>query len=152
MTTTAREIAAPRESVWAVLADARSYDQWVVGAKEIRAADAGWPAPGTRFHHSVGWGPLSLQDNTKSLEAEAPHRLVMEARARPLGRARVELVLDGHEGATRVTMEETVVSPALLRWCRPLLAPLVQLRNAESLRRLDELTVRVDATVPPGRA
>jgi uncharacterized protein YndB with AHSA1/START domain len=145
MTTTARDIAAPIEAVWAVLADAGCYHRWVVGAKEIREADDGWPAPGTRFHHSLGWGPFSLQDDTKSLHAEAPRRLVMEARARPLGRARVELVLERLDGATHVTMEETVVAPSVLRLCNPVLAPLVRARNAESLRRLDGLVARDDA-------
>src|SRR4051794_18933898 len=125
MTTTARDIAAPIDAVWEVLADARCYDRWVVGAKEVRAVEDGWPAAGSRFHHSVGWGPVTLQDDTKSLAAEPPHRLVMEARGRPLGRARVELVLTPRNGATHVTMGELVVSPRLLRLANPLLAPLV---------------------------
>ena len=53
-----RDIDAPPERVFAVLADPRCYPEWVVGSKEIRAADPGFPAPGTRFHHTVGVGPL----------------------------------------------------------------------------------------------
>jgi hypothetical protein len=108
----------------------------VVGAKEVRSVDAGWPAAGTRFEHSVGAGPFTLQDNTKSLVSEPPHRLVLEARGRPLGRARIEMVMTGSPSATEVTMIEDVVSPMLLRWCNPLLSPLIRARNVESLRRL----------------
>jgi hypothetical protein len=112
----------------------------VVGAKEVRAADAAWPEPGARFHHSIGWGPFELQDDTKSLDVHPPRRLVMEARARPLGRAVVELLLEPSGRGTRVTMAERVVSPRLARWGNPALAPLIRWRNAESLRRLARIT------------
>jgi uncharacterized protein YndB with AHSA1/START domain len=140
VTRTVHDIAAPAEAIWDVLADAYCYHRWVVGAKEIRAADGSWPTPGSRFHHSVGWGPFELQDDTKSLEVQPHRRLVMEARGRPLGRAIVEFVLEPRGSRTRVTMDERVVSPRLLRWGNPLLAPLIRLRNAESLRRLEQLT------------
>ena len=56
------------------------YGDWVVGSKRIRAADASWPAPGSRFHHTVGVGPLSLDDHTESLEADAAMRCCACAR------------------------------------------------------------------------
>ena len=61
--------AAP-EDVWAVLADADSYGEWVVGSDTIRDADAGFPAKGTRFHHRVGVGPLKTNDHTEVLDAD----------------------------------------------------------------------------------
>ena len=49
-------IDAPADAVFAVLADADAYAQWVVGAKEIRSSDPEWPNVGSRFYHSVGAG------------------------------------------------------------------------------------------------
>lgn len=73
------EIAAPPESVWAVLADAQRYWDWVVGAKEVRDADESWPSPGAKLHHSSGVGPLTVEDETRVLESEQPRRLVLHA-------------------------------------------------------------------------
>ena len=56
--------AAP-EMVFAVLSDPGCYPRWVVGARKIRAADAGFPAKGSRFHHQVGVAPLVLNDPPK---------------------------------------------------------------------------------------
>ncbi len=138
----------PPERVWSVLADASKYPGWVVGAKEIRAVDGDWPEPGSRFHHSVGVGPLTLQDNTKSIEADAPHRLVLEARARPLGKARIELDLRPVEGGTEIVMHEVVSSPPVMSLLNFCFDPLTYTRNAESLRRLSELAIAA-AGEPP---
>ena len=61
----------PPEAVWGALADPGGYGYWVVGSKEIRDADPGWPAPGSRFHHTIGFGPFALDDHTQALEARA---------------------------------------------------------------------------------
>ena len=136
MARTETTIPAPIERVFAVLADPYRYHEWVVGAKEIRDADAGWPAAGSVFHHAVGVGPLTLKDNTQCLEVQAPTHIVLEARARPLGRAKVDIHLDTVEGGTRVIMDEVATSPPLVKLLNPVLDPLVHLRNVESLRRL----------------
>ena len=60
------------EAVWAVLARPESYGYWVVGSKVIRDADAAFPAVGTKLHHTIGVGPLTLSDHTEVLEAEPP--------------------------------------------------------------------------------
>src|SRR5829696_5193022 len=86
--TTTRYMPVAPESVWDALADPGSYGYWVVGSKVIRDADADWPAPGSRFHHTVGAGLLKASDHTKSLEASRPRRLAMRAKARPFGSAR----------------------------------------------------------------
>jgi uncharacterized protein YndB with AHSA1/START domain len=124
------------ESVWTMLADAHSYSLWVVGAKDIRGIEGPWPEPGSKFHHTLGMGPFTLQDNTKSLIAEEGSHLAMEARARPLGKAWVDFTLGPVENGTRVTIDERAVAPALMRWLNPLLAPLIRSRNNETLRRL----------------
>jgi uncharacterized protein YndB with AHSA1/START domain len=135
-------IDAPPEQVFAVLVDADSYGDWVVGSKEIRAADAAFPAPGSRFHHSVGIGRLLVKDHTEVLESDPPRRLKLEARARPLGSATVTLELAPLGTGTEVTMIEDLSGhTAPLRFLPPVHL-FARLRNAESLRRLKALVER----------
>ena len=100
------EVAAPAQAVWDVLADPQAYAEWVVGTKEIRDSDEGFPAAGTRFYHTVGAGPLSLSDSTQVAESEPPRRLVLDARLGPLGAARVVIELHEHEAGTTVALAE----------------------------------------------
>jgi uncharacterized protein YndB with AHSA1/START domain len=135
------------EQIWAVLADAHTYEHWVVGAKDIRTADGSWPEPGSKLEHTSGFGPLNLKDNTKVLESEPPRRLLLEARGRPLGIAQIEIKLEPEGAGTKVTMIEDVVRPATARTLNTAMKPLIHSRNVETLRRLEELAKeRVDAT------
>ena len=134
------------DEVFGYLAQGRQYAEWVVGAKRIRAVDAGWPTPGTRIHHTVGAGPLTLDDHTEVLEAEPPRRLLLDARARPFGRARVELVLAPDGTGTEVEMREEVASVGFP--LRRVFDPLIHIRNAEALRRLRENVESPSRTVP----
>jgi uncharacterized protein YndB with AHSA1/START domain len=136
---TTKELPVPSNRVWQLLADGSRYADWVVGASHVRHVEAGWPTVGSKFHHTVGVWPFHLRDNTVVEECEGGHRLVLEARARPLGRARVELVLEDIPGGTRVILSERAKSPAVARWGNPVLAPLIHLRNVEALRRLAAL-------------
>jgi uncharacterized protein YndB with AHSA1/START domain len=139
MARTTIHVAAAPDRVFAVLADAWTYEHWVVGCKQIRDVDATWPDPGATFHHSVGLGPLTVRDSTTVLESAAPARLVMRARARPAGVARVELDLAERDGGTEVVMTERPISgpPALVH--NPLQDWLIDRRNREGLRRLKRL-------------
>jgi uncharacterized protein YndB with AHSA1/START domain len=137
-----RLIAASPERVFAVLSDPDSYGHWVVGSDTIRDADDGWPAVGTRFHHRVGFGPLKINDHTEVLAADPPSRLELKAKARPLGTAHVILTLERRGGGTLVTMIENGGDPLTKLVFNPLTHLLVRGRNAESLRRLEELAVR----------
>lgn len=106
MATTRTQIAASPDEVFAALANPENYGDWVVGSDTVRDADPTWPKFGSRFHHRIGFGPLKVNDHTEVLEVEAPHRLVMRARARPLGSAKVTLLLTERGGGTYVTMIE----------------------------------------------
>ena len=79
---------APPQIVFDVLADPCAYEHWVVGNKAVRHFDDAWPAPGAEFHHTVGFGPVATKDKTTVVEAEPARRLVLEARAMPVGIAR----------------------------------------------------------------
>ena len=132
----------PPEAVWDVLADPRSYGYWVVGSKVIRDAEPEWPAPGSKFHHTIGFGPFKVSDHTESMESEPPHRLKIRAKGRPFGTASVTLEMTPKDGGTMVSITENpdgVFRP--LSYFPPL--QLFSLgRNAESLMRMEELALR----------
>lgn len=132
-------ISAPPERVFAVLTKPGSYGHWVVGSKEIRGADPNWPHPGSRFHHTVGFGPFEVKDSTSVELYEPPRRLRLRAKARPLGTALVTLTLAPEDGGTRVTMVEDPADPLTALVFNPLTHLLVRGRNVESLRRLKEM-------------
>lgn len=142
MATTKRFMLVPPAAIWDVLADAGNYGYWVVGSKLIRDADPDWPAPGSKFHHTIGAGPLELSDHTVSLEAQPPHRLKLRAKGRPLGTASVTLTLTPKDGGTVVQMTENPDGVYSVMALNPLVHLLTVARNSESLMRLEELALR----------
>jgi len=130
------------EAVWAVLADPPAYGYWVVGSKYIRDADARFPAVGTKLHHTIGVGPITLKDHTEVLESEPPRRLKLRAKGRPFGTASVELVLEPGDDGTHVTIIEDPDQIWTPLKYNPLVQVFTRVRNAESLMRLEELALR----------
>ena len=127
------------DEVFAVLSDGYAYDDWVVGAKQIRAVDADWPARGSQFHHEIGVGPVDIKDSSKVLDVDAPNRLVLSVRFRPAGTAVVELTMEPIDGAkTRVVMKETPTSGAA-RALKLATGMMLLVRNEWSLLRLRRL-------------
>ena len=141
MATNRRFIPAPPEAVWRVLADPSSYAHWVVGSKRIRAADPTWPSPGSRFHHTVGFGPFTIDDHTESVADEPPRRLELRAKARPLGPAEVILELEPAGGGTTITITENPTGVQKPLALFPPLQWLVKARNRVSLARIEELAL-----------
>jgi NAD(P)-dependent dehydrogenase (short-subunit alcohol dehydrogenase family)/uncharacterized protein YndB with AHSA1/START domain len=135
------------EEVFAVLSDPERYPEWVVGAAGVREHDEEFPAVGSRFHHRVGGWPLNLKDHTEVVEVEPPNRLVLKAKARPLGTALIELELREGAGGTEVRMEE-VPGDRLTSLVagNPVFDTALRVRNAEALSRLKRA---VEGT-PPG--
>jgi uncharacterized protein YndB with AHSA1/START domain len=147
MATNERFMPVPPEAVWDALADAGGYGYWVVGSKEIRDADPDWPAPGAKFHHTVGFGPLTVRDHTVALDGRRPAFLRLRAKGRPLGTAQVTLTMTPQAGGTRVRMTENPDGVTSWLAFNPLVQVLTRGRNAESLMRLEELALlRVDAS------
>src|SRR5919202_4307082 len=129
-------IRASMNTVFDVLTDPDDYPRWVVGASGIGDVDSDWPAIGTSFHHRVGIGPLALPDRTSVVELARPRRLVLQARARPVGIARITLELERSGSSTRVTLIEDPGDLLTRLVFTPLTHIAIRLRNAESLRRL----------------
>lgn len=94
------------EQVWDVLADGFSYAEWVVGTREIRAVDEGWPALGTNIHYTVGFGPLHLQGRTTVRHVEPGRHLGLEADGGPIGTARISIELLDWGEDTVVLLDE----------------------------------------------
>ena len=134
-----RLIKASPDTVFRVLSDPRSYAYWVPGSLAVRDAEPGWPQVGTRFHHTVGAGPLRLRDHTE-VEEQTPGRyLQLQAKTRPLGKSRVKLELRPAEGGTRVTMIDDPADAATAFFFQPLTHLAMRGRNVLALRRLAEL-------------
>ena len=142
MATNRRFMPVPPQAVWDALAEPSNFGYWVVGSREIRDAEPGFPAPGTKLHHTIGFGPLTLQDHTEVLEAEAPKYLRLRAKGRPLGTATVVLRMTPVDGGTAVEIEEDPDGAYALLKFNPLLQVATKVRNAESLMRLEELALR----------
>ena len=145
MATVTVRIGATPAAVFTVLADGWAYAGWVVGASHVRAVEAAWPAVGARLHHASGNWPLLLNDETRVEQVDPGRRLVLLARGKGLGEARVDLSLlpAGAAGAeTTITMVEELVSgPG--KWLHsPVSEALLHRRNTESLARLRRLVER----------
>ena len=135
-------IDAPPEQVFDVLADPFTYDDWVVGATQIRGADPAWPARGTKLHHTVGFPPLGTSDHTEVVSVKKPERLELDAVARPFGRAKVELLLEPAGEGTKLTMVEDPAGWTSPLKLNPAVQLLIRLRNVETLRRLKAIAER----------
>jgi uncharacterized protein YndB with AHSA1/START domain len=135
--TVTREFDAPAQAVWDVLADGWFYATWVVGASRVRDVDEGWPAEGTRIHHSFGVWPVVISDTTHVLRSVEPTELVLEARGWPAGEAEVVLTVTPRDaGSCTVAMAEDAVTGPGTLLPRPLRQLAIGPRNVEALRRL----------------
>ena len=135
--TVTRDVDAPAQAVWDVLADGWDYATWVVGASRVRDVDRDWPAEGSRIHHSFGLWPVVVNDTTKVITSREPTSLVLVARGWPAGEAAVGITVTerGDQSCTVAIAEDAVKGPGTL-----VPKPLRQLgigpRNVEALRRL----------------
>ena len=138
MSTTSRPVQATPEQVWSVLADGWLYPLFVVGAARMRDVDEGWPAVGTRLHHSVGSWPLMIDDTTEVLEVEENTRILLLARGWPTGQAHVEISLEPSRTGdqTVVTIVENATGGPGALIPKAIQDPQLHLRNVETLRRL----------------
>ncbi len=124
------------QQVWSALADGWLYPLWMVGATAVRHVDPSWPQPGSRIRHATGAWPLMLEDSTRVQSGEPERQLVLLVRRWPFGRARLTIGLTPHSGGTEVTLEEDALS-GLGAWLpEALKAPVLHVRNTETLTRI----------------
>jgi uncharacterized protein YndB with AHSA1/START domain len=142
--TVSRRARVPPERIWACLADPYSFVEWVAGTSRIRAADASWPSPGSQLHHSWGIWPVRVNDRTTVVSSDPPRRLVLTARARPLGVVRAELHITTEADGARIVLYEDLLEGWGTRIPGP--ARVIQyLRNRRSVRRLALVAQRPQA-------
>lgn len=143
MATNERFMPVPPDAVWNVLADPEAYAYWVVGSKVIRDIEPAWPSPGSKFHHTVGAGPFTVDDHTEVVEAEQPTLLRIRAKARPAGTALVTMRMEAQPQAQGTIVHMTENPDGAVAWLslNPLTHVFTIARNAESLMRLEELAL-----------
>jgi hypothetical protein len=140
--TVKRDTTATRQQVWDVVADGWTYSQWVVGNTRMRAVDPRWPAPGSRIHHTIGVWPIVLNDETEVESSTPLEELVLLAKSRPFGGARIVLRLFDIEGGCRIEMAEVPVGGPLNLLPRRVGLAAAYPRNRECLARLAALAER----------
>jgi uncharacterized protein YndB with AHSA1/START domain len=124
------------EQVFATLEDGWTYPLWVVGTSRMRDVDEGWPALGTKLHHSFGVWPLLIDDNTEVLRIEPGKRLVLEARGWPVGKAKVEITVEADGDGSLVSISEDITGGPTRLIPQPIRLAGIDVRNRETLRRL----------------
>jgi uncharacterized protein YndB with AHSA1/START domain len=135
-----RTTSASPTAVFEVLSQPETYEHWVVGSRSVERHDPAWPAAGARFKHTQGVWPALIHDETEVVASDAPRRLELTVKARPMLVAHVVVDLQPAGDGTRITMEEQPTGGLLAPLLR--LPPgklLTQLRNRLSLRRLSGL-------------
>lgn len=136
-------IAASNARVFAILLDATTYPDWLVGAQAITHVDPTWPAVGSSFHHRIGAGPARVPGSTTIAELEPDRSLTLRAGMGVLGEAEVRFSLESDDDGTTVLQIDERPSRGIVRLTDRLTGPLVPLmlwgRNGVSLDRLAEL-------------
>ncbi|MFC7490722.1 MULTISPECIES: SRPBCC family protein [unclassified Knoellia] len=134
--TVTRDVDAPAQAVWDVLADGWFYATWVVGASRVRDVDDSWPAEDAQIHHSFGIWPLLINDTTRVERSTEPSELILTARGWPAGEARVAISITPRDGGCTVKIEEDASSGPGTLIPKPARQLAIGPRNVEALRRL----------------
>jgi len=132
----ARVMRCTPDDVFATLSDGWLYPVWVVGAARMRAVAPEWPRQGSKIHHSFGVWPVLIDDETEVVEWSPPERVRLRAKGGPIGRAVVAIEVRPHDQGCVVRIGEEPVAGPTLAVPRALWAPMMRLRNRETLRRL----------------
>jgi uncharacterized protein YndB with AHSA1/START domain len=133
----------PPEEVFDHITDPWEYPKWLLGASKMRRVDDSWPAVGSNFHHTVGWGPMKVSDRSEIVEIDPPRKLVLYVKATPLVQGKVTFTLEEVDGGTLLTLQEEPALP-IGNLVRPVLDPATHARNKRSLHQLADLMHRGD--------
>lgn len=139
MSTTKKTTDIKPDAIWNVIANAQSYKDWVVGAKEVRDVVGNWPEPGSEIHHTVGAHVVGNKDVTVVLECEPNKRIKMKAHFRPIGVAEVTIDLIETETGTEIVMNEVMVDGAASHVPQAINDVGLHPRNVKTLDLLAEL-------------
>jgi len=139
------DIAAAPDVVFDVLADPRTYPEWLVGAQVITSVDDEWPERGAQFHHRIGLGPLRVAGSTTVRNVDPPDTLELAAGMGPFGEVAVRFVVTASPDGSTVEVEE-VPRQGLARGAWRVMSTVTNLalwgRNAASLSQLKDVVER----------
>ncbi|MFI0242153.1 SRPBCC family protein [Streptomyces sp. NPDC016845] len=131
-----RMIKASPAAVWAVLADGSKYADWVVGTESSEPVRGQWPEVGASLRYEVQLGPVHLTNETVVRYREEGSLLELEAKAGPLGTARISLQLRPWGDDCLVTVDEHPLNGAAGALHNFGLEAVIQLRHRAMLARL----------------
>ncbi|MEU9581532.1 SRPBCC family protein [Streptomyces chilikensis] len=134
-----RLIKATPEQVWGILSDGERYADWVVGTTRSRPVRGDWPEVGAALEYEVRIGPLKLRNETVVRRCLPGRELELEAKAGPLGTARIALELRSWGDDTLVVVDEHPLQGAGGKIHNVGVEALIQLRHREMLRRLEQV-------------
>lgn len=135
------------EAVWAVLADASRYGEWVVGPARTSQKDGRWPETGARLEFVVEIGRWSRRGETVVRRSEPPHILELEASGGWMGTARIALELRPWGEETLVICDEHPLRGVSGHLHNTLVDVVLQLRHRGMLKRLARVVEETQGTV-----
>ncbi|WP_432057366.1 SRPBCC family protein [Streptomyces sp. bgisy022] len=131
--------------VWEVLSDGSRYAEWVVGTASTEPERGRWPELGSALRYQVRFGPLSLTNRTVVRRCEVGSDLELEAKAGPLGTARIAIALKPWGDHTLVVVDEHPLRGMGGAVHNAAVEGLIQLRHRSMLARLADVCEEVAA-------
>ena len=126
-------------SVWAVLEDGTRYADWVVGTSESKPVRGHWPQLGSAIGYEVRLGPLKLHNESVVRHVVPGELLELEAKAGPLGTARVAIEVRPWGDQCLVKVDEHPLRGAGGLVHNVAVEALIQIRHRAMLARLAHL-------------
>ncbi|MFH8346516.1 SRPBCC family protein [Streptomyces sp. NPDC018045] len=124
------------DAVWAVLADGRRYQDWVVGPYRSQPCEGDWPELGAALSYSVRLGPWTLSGRTVVRRCEAPRELELEVDSGALGTARIAIEIRPWGDHSLVIVDEHPLQGPGGVLHNTVLDALFQIRHRSMLSRL----------------
>ncbi|MFD7687071.1 SRPBCC family protein [Streptomyces sp. NPDC059781] len=131
-----RLISTSPQSVWTVLEDGTRYAEWVVGTSSSKPVRGHWPQLGSAIGFEVRLGPLSLTNETVVRRCVPGEALELEAKAGPLGTARIAIELRPWGDHCLVIVDEHPLRGAGGTVHNVAVEALIQIRHRAMLARL----------------
>ena len=131
-----RLISTSPRSVWTVLEDGTRYAEWVVGTSSSKPVHGHWPQLGSAIGYEVRLGPLCLTNETVVRRCVPGEALELEAKAGPLGTARIAIELRPWGDHCLVVVDEHPLRGAGGALHNVAVEALIQIRHRAMLARL----------------
>ena len=107
------ELDAPRDDVFAVLADIGGWRDWDPSVRSTVSTSDGPPAVGSTYDVTIGFYGKAIEQTHEIVELDAPDRLVVATSGRATGRW--EFTLGEPAGTTQVRWETTLALKGVAR-------------------------------------